>query len=555
MVHTNPASIAPPPVHEGVVLRTYYKGIEQAWAEVVNSTDLGGDYDASKVRRFLTERAQFDRHGLFLALDAATGEPLATACAWRGFFAGRVRPALHMVAAKPQARGRGLGKLLCQAVLHHLAGQGEREVVLRTDDHRIPAIATYLSLGFLPMRYHGGEDHGRRWRDVFARLPQRYHPLRFSGPGRPIRVAVYGLRRGAHLAQWLGGHPAGQVVAGCDADQRRRVEFAERFDGPTVVADYAALLEQDADAVIVANDCPEHAPAAVAALRAGRCVLSEVTAFHTLAQGVELVEAVEQTGLSYMMAENCLYTNAAMELAHLACEGRLGALQYAEGDYVHDIRHLMMAGDKVHWRGWMPPLYYCTHPLGPVLRAARVRPRRVVGMHTGCRLDGTAGGIDMGAVLIRATGGGVVRVAAAFAVNREPQSLWLCYYGTRASMETDRWTDAVHLCDPQAKHAAGPVSYRPTGREGRGGPSGGHGGADPRMMQYWIESVANGLASPIDVYESADMTLPGILGHRSSVSGNAPIEVPDLGDPNVRDGLRNDRARPDPNDPRRLIED
>ena len=75
------------------------------------------------------------------------------------------------------------------------------------------------------------------------------------------------------------------------------------------------------------------------------------------------------------------------------------------------------------------------------------------------------------------------------------------------------------------------------------------------MMQYWIESVANGLIPPIDVHESADMTSPGILGHLSSLSGAQPMDVPDLSDPQVRESVRNDRRRPDPKDPRRIIED
>jgi predicted dehydrogenase len=316
---------------------------------------------------------------------------------------------------------------------------------------------------------------------------------------------------------------------------------------------YESLLAQDAQAVIVAHDCPDHAPAAVAALRAGKDVFSEVTAFHTPAQGVELVETVEATGRAYMMGENCLYENPMMELTHQAFVGALGGLQYAEGDYVHDCRYLALRDGQRYWRSWYPPIFYCTHPLGPILRACRQRPVRVVGMHAGRKLEGTQGGIDMGAMLIQTDCGAAIRILSGFAVNREPASLWVCYYGAKASLETDRWDDKVHLFDPAQQHLHGPTTFRPTGRDGRGYTTAGHYGADGRTMEYWLESLANGLEMPVDVHEASDMTLPGILAYRSSLTGSAPLDVPDFRSPAARAAFRADHLRQDPDEPTRMI--
>lgn len=541
MVHTDPGSAEPPKVPGGALLRTYRAGDEQAWADIINTTDMGGDYDVAKVRSSLTGKPQFRPEGLFLACDAQTGKPLATACAWRAFFCGRERPTLHMVAARPEARGRGLGKLVCGAVLHYFGRQGKREVILTTDDHRLPALATYLGLGWLPMRYVRGEDHAGRWEQAFKRLSGKVGAPRYAGCGRPVTVAVFGLRRGADLAAHARDHAAGRVVAGCDKDHALRERFAARFADAQTVAEYDALLETHSEAVIVANDCPDHAAAAIQALAAGRDVLSEVTAFHRPEEGPALIEAVEGSGRAYMMGENCLYSNAMMELADRARQGVLGELQYAEGDYVHDVRPLMAAGGEGHWRRSLPALHYCTHPLGPILRAAGVRPVRVLGMHARALTDSPHRGASMGAMLIQTSGGAAVRILAGFAVQREPPSLWVCYYGTRASLETDRWQDKVYLYDPQAGQAAGPVCFRPTGRDGRSHTTAGHFGADARMMEYWLESLANGLGSPIDVYEAADMTLPGILGELAAGRGGGPIRVPDVRKPEERHLLRDPR--------------
>ena len=92
-------------------------------------------------------------------------------------------------------------------------------------------------------------------------------------------------------------------------------------------------------------------------MNAGKDVFSEVTAFYTPAEGVELIETVERTGRAYMLGENCLYNSAMLELAGLADRGRLGDLQYAEGDYVHDCRYLMRRAGRRYWRSWLPSLF------------------------------------------------------------------------------------------------------------------------------------------------------------------------------------------------------
>ena len=57
---------------------------------------------------------------------------------------------LGWVAVSPAHRGRGLGYVVCLAVLQRAAATHQTGVFLRTDDHRYPAIATYLKLGFEP---------------------------------------------------------------------------------------------------------------------------------------------------------------------------------------------------------------------------------------------------------------------------------------------------------------------------------------------------------------------------------------------------------------------
>lgn len=42
------------------------------------------------------------------------------------------------------------------------------------------------------------------------------------------------------------------------------------------------------------------------------------------------------------------------------------------------------------------------------------------------------------------------------------------------------------------------------------------------------------------MYDAVDMCVLGILGYKSIVNGNVPVEIPNLRDPSVRDKYRND---------------
>jgi mycothiol synthase len=93
--------------------------------------------------------AQLDRHG---------GPPYAPL------------PELGWVAALPEYRGRGLGYAVCLAVLHGAAAAGYLELFLRTDDHRLSAIRTYLRLGFTPWLIDPSAEE--RWQRIYQALGQ-----------------------------------------------------------------------------------------------------------------------------------------------------------------------------------------------------------------------------------------------------------------------------------------------------------------------------------------------------------------------------------------------
>jgi mycothiol synthase len=80
---------------------------------------------------------------------------------------------VHYVGARSSERGKHLGEAVTRQVLTHFGAGGLHQAVLETDDFRLPAIWTYLRLGFVPEPRVPGDVI--RWSAVLRNLaaPQR----------------------------------------------------------------------------------------------------------------------------------------------------------------------------------------------------------------------------------------------------------------------------------------------------------------------------------------------------------------------------------------------
>ena len=193
---------------------------------------------------------------------------------------------------------------------------------------------------------------------------------------RPIRVGVVGVGRGKSFAESASDAVGMELVALCDTWEERLRQLAGDLS-VAAYTDYDEFLTHDMDAVVLANYFNEHAPFAIKALHAGRHVMSETASNGTLAEGVALCRAVEETGMIYMLAENYPYTVFNQEMRRLYGEGEIGAVTYAEGEYNHPMSRdasLRLSPGFDHWRSWIPSTYYCTHALAPLVYITDTRP-------------------------------------------------------------------------------------------------------------------------------------------------------------------------------------
>jgi mycothiol synthase len=161
MVHRSLDDLPEIGMSDGYVMRTYQPGDEAAWAEIMNTGV--GDWTVEKVHEELTDQPQFRADALFFI--TSEGHPVASACAWVLEPGETEKGYLHMVCALPEHRGKQLGYLVTLAVLHWFRDHGFKEVWLSTDDGRIPALKSYLRLGFEP--FCEDDASRERWANVF----------------------------------------------------------------------------------------------------------------------------------------------------------------------------------------------------------------------------------------------------------------------------------------------------------------------------------------------------------------------------------------------------
>ncbi len=356
-----------------------------------------------------------------------------------------------------------------------------------------------------------------------------------------VRLGILGTRRGIAFAEAALLLPGVEIGSFCGRDKRRLQIVEEMFPGAQSFPTLEAMLSDDTiDAVIIANYAPEHAPAACAAMRAGKHVLSEVPAFATIAEGVELARTVEATGKVYMLGENFCYLAFVQEMRRLYAEGALGELCYAEGEYVHfarDVLHQLIDVDiPNHWRTWIPPTFYNTHSLGPILHVSGLRPVAVQAA-TGLLGAGQPGALPRQAPaieLVRLENGALVKSLHGGPFPREPWQPWYLIAGDQGCVENNRWPDPneVTLYLDKERKASRYLATFPTMQQEAAQTQ--HWGADLFTLEAFVSAVRRGCTPEIDVYLALDMTLCGNLAWRSILQGGGWIKVPNLRDEAVR---------------------
>jgi mycothiol synthase len=148
-------------------LRHFMPGDAHGWAALMARNGELGEWDIARAEPYFAAESRMPLEGAFFITVGDT--PVATAQLHlkpEGPYA--PTPELGWVAVDPAHRGQALGAVACLAVMRYAASHGYGEIFLLTDDWRLPAIRTYLKLGFEP--WLADVSHPDRWRRIFEEL-------------------------------------------------------------------------------------------------------------------------------------------------------------------------------------------------------------------------------------------------------------------------------------------------------------------------------------------------------------------------------------------------
>lgn len=376
---------------------------------------------------------------------------------------------------------------------------------------------------------------------------------------KKIRLGIWGLGRGrAFIAQCE--ELNFEITAGCDLNDTLCSDFQKLCPNAFVTRDEDLFLKQDLDVVLVATFFTNHAKDAIKVLHSGKHVISEVSAFFTPADGVALVEAVEESGKIYCLAEN--YTDHFVK--KLWREGYFGELSYAEFDYVHDCRALSYAyiygdpilpGNIAHtWRSWLNFHYYCTHSLGAAMEITGNRPVKVMAP-SGCKmLPGFLPGSEMGSMkpsMVIMDNGGVIRnLMGASTADSHSRRIW----GTRAFLDLTEPSPTVNL-GQAGKGLKIKLTPQQDDHLAKLASKAAHNGGDFWMLYHFAETFYNGTSLYWNIYNACDVTLTGIMAVKSEYAGGIPMEVPDFRKKEIRDQYRADHFSQQHFDPCKIFPD
>lgn len=352
-----------------------------------------------------------------------------------------------------------------------------------------------------------------------------------------LRIGIAGAPRGASFLAGMDAYgDRAEVAAVYEPDLEARAAFAAQT-GVTALERYEEMLE-NVDAVIVASPQHHHVPQAVAALRRGIHVLSEVPAAVSLEQARQLLAAKRDSSAVYMLAENYCYSRPNLVVAAMARAGVFGELYFGEGEYLHEMKgwHTDSMGLPTwrhHWQVGRSGHTYPTHSIGPLLQWFDDRIVSVSCVGTGRHTDAEHEIDDTILLLARTSRQALLSIRLDLLSNRPHLMDYYSLQGTLGAYEaarSDGQEPRVHLLDRSPSERWQPLEdyvdeflperYRDVAA------GAGHWGADTFPVREFIDAVRDGSPPALDIYAALDMSLPGIVSEASFYQGGDWMAVP-----------------------------
>jgi len=146
-----------------------------------------------------------------------------------------------------------------------------------------------------------------------------------------VRIAFIGAGgiAGAHMDR-LATMDDVEIVAQSDISEASMKRYAEKFNIPASFTDYQKMLDTvKPDAVSVCTPNGMHAPASIAALKAGAHVIVEKPLAMNAVEGQAMVDAAKEAGKKLVIAFQYRYSAQAQMIRKQVMAGKFGNILYA----------------------------------------------------------------------------------------------------------------------------------------------------------------------------------------------------------------------------------
>lgn len=369
---------------------------------------------------------------------------------------------------------------------------------------------------------------------------------------KKIRVAIVGLGFGAEFIPIYQKHPNAEMHAICQRTESKVNEIGNAFGIEKRYTDYDELLKDpDIDAVHINTPIPDHGSQSIKALKAGKHVACTVPMATTLEECEEIVRLTEETGLTYMMMETVVYAREFLFMKELYEKGELGKVQFLKASHQQD-----MEGWPNYWPG-LPPMYYATHCVGPVLGLTKAEAEYV-----SCFGSGTISeelhshynspyavetthikfrNSDLSAQVYRSLFDVARQYRESFEVYGVKKSVeWPLIEGNPLVVHTAKrpepeipeeveCPDYAHLLPEPIQHFTTKGVYDSDEHQHLSFVQGaGHGGSHPHLVHAFVNALVNSEDAYPNARQSANMTCVGILAHESAMNGGKIMNMPEF---------------------------
>ena len=369
---------------------------------------------------------------------------------------------------------------------------------------------------------------------------------------KKLNIAIIGLGFGAEFIPIYQQHPHAEMYAICQRTKSKLDEIGDAFGVAQRYTDYDELLKDpNVDVVHINTPIPDHAHQSIAALKAGKHVACTVPMATTVEECEEIVELAASRGLTYMMMETVVYAREFLFMKELYDSGELGKVQFLKASHQQD-----MDGWPDYWPG-LPPMYYATHCVGPVLGLTRAEAEYV-----SCFGSGTIReelhqyynspfavetthikfrNSDLSAQIYRSLFDTARQYRESIEVYGSRQSVeWPLIEGRPLIVHTAKkpepeipeerdCPDYGHLLPKEIAHFTTGGVYDTDDNQHLSFIQGaGHGGSHPHLVHEFIMSLIEERDPYPNAKQSANMTCVGILAHDSAMKGGELIKLPEF---------------------------